>query len=194
MRRRSYSAGVLISRVLINKMTANEFAILHPRLSCLTNQASRWLMHEFDPVAEIKTNIDEHLGSIEIMQQMVDQDGQIVTTKLASLAQWELKDGYTKDAADLRRAAEHLRFAASSSGSSKDAGIDSHLERPLLTNKAEQHWEEKRMSRLCHDALQEVAKAGDERFQARSLRQASEFAHAAEALAHLKKNRFWNAT
>jgi hypothetical protein len=134
----------------------------------------------------------EHLGRVEILQHAMNNSCEEVS-KLVNLAQDEVANGTSKNAADLLRAAEHLSFAAvlNHVGQPKApvvgalmAAIDEEFER--LAAKAEDHWEDDgahpTVAQIYKDSLLKAAQARHHG----ACRQALELARAAEALAHVK--------
>lgn len=133
----------------------------------------------------------EHLGRVEILGLMQSGSCEEVIS-LVNLAQDEMENGGSRNAADLLRAAEHLSFAAllDRAGSNTQVygvlmpAISDELDR--LADKAQEHWQsddaDEGIAQIYRDSL---TRAGAARNQG-LFRQALELVRAAEALAHVK--------
>jgi len=136
----------------------------------------------------------EHLGRVEILQK-TSGESDANTSMLVKLAQGELKAGYSKDAADLLRAAEHLSFAALGHSNRRSSEISPQLKKEILseidhlTRKSQEHAEEEgeRHPELVslHDSMLKRANDG---IAKGVYRQSLELARGAEALTHVFKH------
>jgi hypothetical protein len=138
----------------------------------------------------------EHMGRVAVLQQVSKALAAETITELTTLAQQAIKDGHSKDAADLLRASEHLSFAVlagEASGIAGDARVSADLKESItdqfndLTRRADEHWlEEEEHSETLTEIYESSRKSSTKAFKARAYHQALEFARAAEALAHVK--------
>jgi hypothetical protein len=143
-----------------------------------------------DPAKDLRRAY-EHLGRVEILRHAMGDSSQEVGG-LVELAQDEVANGTSKNAADLLRAAEHLGFAAildrlgpkAAATGALMAAVDEEFCR--LAAKAEEHWESEgahpAIAQIYRDALTRAAQARSQGAH----RQALELVRAAEALAHVK--------
>ena len=135
----------------------------------------------------------EHMGRIAALGHTSKSSPTDVVAELTSLAQQAIKDGRSKDAADLLRASEHFSFAVLAGEVSGVVRVSAELKESItekfdeLTRRADEHWEEEEehssiLTGIYQSSLHNATKA----FKARAYHQALEFARAAEALAHVK--------
>jgi hypothetical protein len=132
---------------------------------------------------------------VELLQNAGQVDADV--SVLATLAQKELKAGHVKEAADLLRAAEHLSFAALGSERSKSSAVAADLKATIteefdhLLERAEEHWaqgNEGDRHAAVVSLYKRVCKRAKKALDEKSYRPALELAHAAEALAHVRKH------
>ena len=138
----------------------------------------------------------EHMGRIAILRQSSKSSETDAVAELTTLAQQAIKDGHSKDAADLLRASEHLSFAVLAGEVSAIVRVSADLNESItehfddLTRRADEHWEEEEEHSKTLTEIYEFSRKGAARaFKARDYHQALEFARAAEALAHVKQHR-----
>jgi len=154
-------------------------------------KAAKKLVHH--PVNDLRRAY-EHLGRIEIVEGALAGSPFVDVTALTSLAQQQLGDGCSRNAADLLRAAEHVCFAALAPNRAAEPLISRDLRRALtiefegLMRRAEEQWEAdegpvKRqvIEELFVRALDQARNA----FDRGAYRPALEFARAAEALSQV---------
>lgn len=135
----------------------------------------------------------EHMGRTAILRQASKSSRMDAVAELTSLAQQAIKDGHSKDAADLLRASEHLGFAVLAGEVSGVVRVSADLKEAItdqfddLTRRADEHWEEEEAHSQTLTAIYEGSRESATRaFKVRAYYQALEFARAAEALAHVK--------
>jgi hypothetical protein len=116
---------------------------------------------------------------------------------LATLAQRAIKEGHSKDAADLLRASEHLSFAVLAGEVSGIVRVSADLKELItkqfdeLVRRADERWEkEENHSNTLTEIYESSRKSAIKAFNARNYHPALEFARAAEALAHVKQHGF----
>jgi len=136
----------------------------------------------------------EHLGRIEIVEGALAGSPFVDVTELTALAHQQLAIGYTRNAVDLLRAAEHICFAALAPNRSSEPLIGSDLRRALaiefegLMRRAEEQWEDEdapTTRRVIEDLFARALDQARSTFDRGSYRPALEFARAAEALSHV---------
>jgi len=136
----------------------------------------------------------EHMGRLEVLRTSLKSAAADLVAELVKLAQQEIEDGHSKDAADLLRAAEHLSFAALAGESSSAGRISVELEESIterfdeLMRRAEEHWGEEPHSTALTGLHQTCRDSAAKTFRAHAYYRALEFARAAEALAHVKQH------
>ena len=137
----------------------------------------------------------EHMGRIAVLRQSSKSSATDAVAELITLAQRTIKDGHSKDAADLLRASEHLSFAVLASEVSGVVRVSTELKQSItehfdeLTRRADEHWdEEEEHSNILAGIYQSSRNSSAKAFKARAYHQALEFARAAEALAHVKQH------
>jgi len=137
----------------------------------------------------------EHMGRIAVLRQTSKPSPTDAVSVLTKLAQQAIKDGYSKDAADLLRASEHLSFAVLAGEVSGIVSVSAELKESIteqfdeLTRRANEHWEEEaEHSGILTGIYQSSRNSATKAFKARAYQQALEFARAAEALAHVKQH------
>ena len=137
----------------------------------------------------------EHMGRVAVLRQSSKSSPTDIVAELTTLAQRAIKDGHSKDAADLLRASEHLSFAVLAGGVSGGVRVSAELKESIteqfdeLTQRADEHWEEEEEhSSILTGIYQSARNSATKTFKARAYHQALEFARAAEALAHVKQN------
>jgi hypothetical protein len=136
----------------------------------------------------------EHLGRIEILEGTLAGSPFVDVAALANLAQQQLGSGYSRNAADLVRAAEHMCFGALAPSHVTDSLVAPDLKRAITTEfetlmrSAEEHWEDEDQPvnrvvilDLFTRALDQARRA----FTCGAFRPALEFARAAEALSRV---------
>src|ERR1700761_7956151 len=90
----------------------------------------------------------EHMGRVAVLQQSSRSSATDSIAELTALAQRAIKDGHTKEAADLLRASEHLSFAVLAGEVSGIVRVSAELKQSItehfdeLTRRAEEHWDE----------------------------------------------------
>jgi hypothetical protein len=136
----------------------------------------------------------EHMGRLAVLRQFKSPMADAIA-ELTTLAQRAIKDGHSKDAADLLRASEHLSFAVLASDASGVVSISAELKQSItehfdeLTRRANEHWEEEdEHSDILAGIYQSSRSSAAKAFKARAYHQALEYARAAEALAHVKQH------
>ncbi|WP_114210791.1 hypothetical protein [Acidisarcina polymorpha] len=136
----------------------------------------------------------EHMGRIAVLRQSLKSSVTDAVVELTTLAQRSIKDGHSKDAADLLRALEHLSFAVLAGGVSGAVRVSAELKASIteqfdeLTRRADEHWKEEEEHSNPLTAIYESSRnSAASAFKARVYHQALEFARAAEALAHVKQ-------
>jgi hypothetical protein len=136
----------------------------------------------------------EQLGRIELLEGALAGSRFVDVTELTSLAHQQLAAGYTRNAADLLRAAEHMCFAALAPNRSSEPLIGSDLRRAVaiefegLMRRAEEQWEEENAPptrRVIEDLFARALDQARSTFDRGSYRPALELARAAEALSHV---------
>jgi pterin-4a-carbinolamine dehydratase len=140
----------------------------------------------------------EHMGRVAVLRQASKSSRTDAIAELTTLAQQAIKDGHSKDAADLLRASEHFSFAALAgefSGVAGDSRVSADLKESItdqfddLTRRADEHWQEEEEHSETLTAIYESSRrSATKAFKARDYYQALEFARAAEALAHVKQH------
>lgn len=137
----------------------------------------------------------EHMGRIAVLRQSSKLSATDGVAELTALAQQAVRDGHSKDAADLLRASEHLSFAVLAGGVSGGVRVSAELKESIteqfdeLTQRADEHWEEEEEhSSILTGIYQSARNSATKTFKARGYYQALEFARAAEALAHVKQH------
>ena len=137
----------------------------------------------------------EHMGRVAVLRQSSKSSATDAVAELTALAQGAIKDGHTKDAADLLRASEHLSFAVLAEEVSGIVRVSAELKESIteqfdeLTRRADEHWgEEEEHSSILTGIYQSARNSATKTFKARAYHQALEFARAAEALAHVKQH------
>ena len=89
----------------------------------------------------------EHMGLVEILQQISQPLFADEVNVLGTMAQQALQSGHPKEAAELLRSAEHLSFASLAGENAKSGRLAEDLEKAImdefehLTGNAEEHWE-----------------------------------------------------
>jgi hypothetical protein len=136
----------------------------------------------------------EHMGRVAVLQP-TSKSSKNGVAELTTLAQRAIKDGHSKDAADLLRASEHLSFAVRADDVSGVVSISAELKKSItehfdeLTRRADEHWgEEDEYSNTLAGIYQSSRSCAAKAFKARAYHQALEYARAAEALAHVKRH------
>ena len=134
----------------------------------------------------------EHLGRVEILRRILN-DSSAALASLIHLAQTEVDNGSSKNAADLLRAAEHLAFAFllnhSTNNTQMAGGLDAAVREEFdrIEEKAEERWSPEEanpeIARLYGEMRQKAKIARKEG----AYRQALELIRGAEALAHVTK-------
>jgi hypothetical protein len=130
----------------------------------------------------------EHLGRIEILDQMLGPRSPLDIAAVVTLARQELAAEAHRNAADLLRAAEHMSFAALSPDEPA-ATVSSELERAVrseferLFARAEA---QEAMAGPIGDVLTTTLDAARGAFDGGFFRPALELARAAEALTHVE--------
>jgi hypothetical protein len=136
----------------------------------------------------------EHLGRIEILEGALAGSPFVDVAALASLAQQQLGSGYSRNAADLLRAAEHMCFAALAPSQVTDSLVAPDLKGAITTEfetlmrSAEEHWEDEDhpVNRgVILDFFTRALEQARRAFTRGAFRPALEFARAAEALSHV---------
>jgi len=139
----------------------------------------------------------EHMGRVAVLRQTSKSSATDAVAELTALAQRAIKDGHSKDAADLLRASEHLSFAVLAGQVSGVVGVSAELKESIteqfdeLMRRAEEHWEEEEeeeRSSLLTGTYESSRNSASKAFKARAYHEALEFARAAEALAHVKQH------
>jgi len=137
----------------------------------------------------------EHMGRIDILERLHPSVGTGPTRILAGLAQNELREGRSKQAAELLRAAEHWTFATLASAYAEVSPVGPELTAAIaeqfedLLRRAEEHWEEEPSSSEALKTIYETArKSAAQAHKSANYFQALEFARAAEALAHARNH------
>jgi pterin-4a-carbinolamine dehydratase len=138
----------------------------------------------------------EHMGRVAVLRQTQELSATDAVAELTALAQRAIKDGHSKDAADLLRASEHLSFAVLAGEVSGIVRVSAELKESIteqldeLTRRADEHWEEEEEehSSILTGIYQSSRNSAIKAFKARTYHQALEFARAAEALAHVKQH------
>jgi hypothetical protein len=137
----------------------------------------------------------EHMGRVAVLRQISRTSSTDAVAELTTLAQRAIKDGHTKDAADLLRASEHLSFAVLAGEVSGIVRISAELKESIteqfdeLTRRADEHWqEEEDHSNALTEIYESSRKSASKAFTNRAYHQALEFARAAEALAHVTQH------
>jgi hypothetical protein len=137
----------------------------------------------------------EHMGRVAVLRQASKSTGTDAVAELTTLAQQAIKDGHSKDAADLLRASEHLSFAVLAGEVAGIVRVSADLKESItdqfdeLTRRADEHWEEgEEHSNTLTGIYESSRKSATEAFKARVYHQALEFARAAEALVHVKQH------
>ncbi len=137
----------------------------------------------------------EHMGRVAVLRQSSKSSATDAVAELTALAQGAIKDGHTKDAADLLRASEHLSFAVFAGEVSPIVRVSAELKESIteqfdeLTRRADEHWgKEKEHSSILTEIYQSGRNSAINTFKTRAYHQALEFARAAEALAHVKQH------
>ena len=135
----------------------------------------------------------EHMGRVAVLRRSAKLPMLDSVAKLTTLAQQALKEGHTKNAADLLRASEHLTFALLSGDITDVASISAELRQSItehydeLTRKAEEHWKGESpgvLAMIYRHTRDSAATA----FKDGAYHQALEYVRAAEALAHVKEH------
>jgi hypothetical protein len=134
----------------------------------------------------------EHMGRVAVLRQTSNPSEQVA--ELTALAQQAIKDGHTKEAADLLRASEHLSFAVLAGEASGIVRVSAELKEAIteqfddLTRKAQEHWQQQEEpSDIVAATYQSSRNSASKAFKANAFHQALEFARASEALAHVKQ-------
>jgi hypothetical protein len=137
----------------------------------------------------------EHMGRVAVLRKSSNSPMADAVAELTNLAQRAIKDGQSKDAADLLRASEHLSFAMLAGDVSGVVSISAELKQSItehfdeLTRRADEYWEEEdEHSNILAEIYQSSRNSAAKAFKARSYHQALEFARSAEALAHVKQH------
>jgi hypothetical protein len=137
----------------------------------------------------------EHMGRVAVLRQASRSSGTDTVAELTTLAQQAIKDGHSKDAADLLRASEHLTFAVLTGEVSGLVHVSADLKESIteqfddLARRADEHWQEdEEHSNTLTEVYEASRKSATSAFKARVYHQALEFARAAEALAHVKQH------
>ena len=137
----------------------------------------------------------EHLGRVAVLRESSKSSATDAVAELTALAQRAIKDGHTKDAADLLRGAEHLSFAVLAGEVSAIVRVSAELKESItehfdeLMRRADEHWrEEEEHSSILTSIYQSARSSATKTFKTRAYHQALEFARAAEALAHVKQH------
>jgi len=137
----------------------------------------------------------EHMGRLEVLGKSLKPSAGDTVAALTKLAQKEILEGNSKDAADLLRASEHLSFAILSGDSAGSGRVSAELEESIkeqfdeLLRRANEHWEDKELhSNVLSGIYQSSRKRAAKAFKDAAYHQALEFARAAEALAHVKED------
>ena len=137
----------------------------------------------------------EHMARVTVLRHSSKSSATDAVAEITALAQGAMKDGHTKDAADLLRASEHLSFAILAGEVSGIVRVSAKLKESIteqfdeLTRRADEHWEEEEEhSSILTGIYQSVRNSATKTFKTRAYHQALEFARAAEALAHVKQH------
>jgi hypothetical protein len=137
----------------------------------------------------------EHMGRIAVLRHTSESSPTDFVAELTALAQQAIKDGHSKDAADLLRALEHFSFAVLAGEVSGVVRVSAELKESIteqldeLTRRADEHWEEEEEhSSILTGIYQSSRHSATKAFKARAYHQALEFARAAEALAHVNQH------
>jgi hypothetical protein len=137
----------------------------------------------------------EHMGRVAVLRQAARSSGTDAVAELTVLSQQAIKDGHSKDAADLLRASEHLSFAALAGEVSGIVRVSAELKDSIteqfdeLMRRADEHWEEEEEhSSNLTGIYQSARNSATKALKIRAYHQALEFARAAEALAHVKQH------
>ncbi len=134
----------------------------------------------------------EHLGRVAILRNSLKSPRAEAVAGLTTLAQQAINDGDSKNAADLLRASEHLSFAILAGGVAGEVRISAELKQSItehfdeLTRKADEHWKEEHPDMLA-EIYQGARESAANALKTHAYHQALEFARAAEALAHVKR-------
>lgn len=152
--------------------------------------------HDYDKHHQAKDlrRAYEHLGRVEVLRGNLESSSGDAIAELIKLAQQEIKDGHSKDAADLLRASEHLSFAFLAGDKAGVSRISAELQQSItehfdeLMRRADEHWEEKQHSGNLVALYQSSRKSASKSFKNGAFHRALEFARAAEALAHVKQH------
>ena len=137
----------------------------------------------------------EHMGRVALLRANSKSSATDAVAELTALAQGAIKDGHTKDAADLLRASEHLSFAILAGEVPGIVRVSAELKESIteqfdeLTRRADEQWEEEEEhSSILTGIYQSARNSATKMFKTRAYHQALEFARAAEALAHVKQH------
>jgi hypothetical protein len=154
--------------------------------------------HEKNHQAKDLRHAYEHMGRVAVLRQALTSHRMDASAQLTAAAQESVKDGHSKDAADLLRASEHLIFAVLAgefAAVAGDARVSAELKEAItdqfddLTRRAEEHWQEdKEGSEFLTAIYDSSRKSAAKAFKAGAYHPALEFARAAEALAHVKQH------
>jgi hypothetical protein len=135
----------------------------------------------------------EHMGRVASMEISLMPAEAKTITALATLAQFQLENGNHKEAADLFRAAEHICFAALANDGSQTAPPSDGLLKAILRHyqqlieKADEKWQRIGDGQGVLTAIYKASRTNASRTYKLGLyHQALEYAHAADALAHVK--------
>ena len=151
--------------------------------------------HDMHHQANYLRRAYEHMARVAVLRQTAKSPATDDVADLTALAQRAIQDRYSKDAADLLRALEHLSFAVLAGEVPGIVRVSAELKESItehfeeLTRMADEQWEEKeehsnRLTGIYQSSRNSATKA----FKARAYHQALEFARAAEALAHIKQH------
>jgi hypothetical protein len=137
----------------------------------------------------------EHMGRVAVLRQS-PRSATDAVAELTSLAQRAIKDGHSKDAADLLRASEHLSFAVLAGEVSGIVRVSAELKESIteqldeLARRADEHREEdEEHSGILAEIYKGSRNSATKALKGHAYHQALEFARAAEALAHVKQHR-----
>jgi hypothetical protein len=136
----------------------------------------------------------EHMSRVEILQKSLKPSYAKAVTALAALARQQLESGSNQEAADLLRGSEHLSFAALAEEDSKKVQLSDVLVQSIteyfdeMIGRADEHWEGHEegpgaLTAIYNSSRKNATKA----FRNGAYHRALEFARAAEALAHVKR-------
>jgi len=136
----------------------------------------------------------EHLGRIEILEGALAGAEFVDVSTLNQLAQQQLMDGYTRNAADLLHAAEHICFASLAPNRATVTLVSLELKRTLsgefeaLMRRSEEQWgktDTPAQRTVIQEIFTRAIVQGRAAFERADYRRALEFARAAEALSKI---------